>query len=139
LSPTLHLKFEGVEVKFHSGAYKTSYDLVVLAYKTTTFFLEHFVPPPQTYELQLAKMFGKDEEPTKEEVISQRRPSNVDALQNVHRKSVSNKGLTGASALTVRQSIVPITLVTILFFLWGFAVSNCYYYYYYYYSSTQTP
>jgi MFS transporter, FHS family, L-fucose permease len=39
------------------------------------------------------------------------------------RKSVSNQGLTGASALTVRQSITPITLVTLLFFLWGFAVS----------------
>ncbi|KAL9016372.1 MAG: hypothetical protein Q9185_006271 [Variospora sp. 1 TL-2023] len=50
-----------------------------------------------------------------------RRPSNVEAMQHQHRKSVSNKGLTGASALTVRQSIFPITLVTILFFLWGFA------------------
>lgn len=36
-------------------------------------------------------------------------------------KSVANQGLTGASALTVRQSVWPITLVTILFFLWGFA------------------
>jgi FHS family L-fucose permease-like MFS transporter len=42
-------------------------------------------------------------------------------MQQAHRKSVSNRGLTGASALTVRQSIFPITLVTVLFFLWGFA------------------
>lgn len=47
------------------------------------------------------------------------RPSAADV--DFHRKSIANKGLTGASALTVRQSIWPITLVTILFFLWGFA------------------
>jgi MFS transporter, FHS family, L-fucose permease len=50
-----------------------------------------------------------------------RRPSAADAMQNQNRKSVANKGLTGASALTVRQSIFPVALVTILFFLWGFA------------------
>lgn len=64
-------------------------------------------------------MFGKREEPTAQEIMEQRRPSNVEV--NTHRKSVSNRGLTGASALTVKQSIFPITLVTILFFLWGFA------------------
>ncbi|KAI3402088.1 hypothetical protein diail_17 [Diaporthe ilicicola] len=64
-------------------------------------------------------MFGKREEPTSQEIFEQRRPSNAEV--NTHRKSVSNRGLTGASALTVRQSIFPITLVTILFFLWGFA------------------
>jgi FHS family L-fucose permease-like MFS transporter len=68
-------------------------------------------------------MFGKSEEPTRADVASQRRPSNVEAVQHEHHKSVSNKGLTGASALTVRQSIVPIVLVTVLFFMWGFAVS----------------
>jgi MFS transporter, FHS family, L-fucose permease len=47
------------------------------------------------------------------------RPSQADV--DFRRKSVANKGLTGASALTVRQSIFPITLVTVLFFLWGFA------------------
>ncbi|OQV01491.1 hypothetical protein CLAIMM_06842 [Cladophialophora immunda] len=51
----------------------------------------------------------------------ERQPSNADAMSNQQRKSVANKGLTGASALTVRQSIFPITLVTVLFFLWGFA------------------
>lgn len=66
-------------------------------------------------------MFGKSEEPEIAEVLQQRRPSTVDALSHQHRKSVSNRGLTGASALTVKQSIIPITLVTILFFLWGFA------------------
>lgn len=64
-------------------------------------------------------MFGSREEPTPQEIFEQRRPSNAEV--NTHRKSVSNRGLTGASALTVRQSIFPITLVTILFFLWGFA------------------
>src|SRR5271154_893612 len=67
-------------------------------------------------------MFWSDkEEPQIEEVMDQRRPSNVEAMENMHRKSASNKGLTGASALTVKQSIVPCILVTILFFLWGFA------------------
>lgn len=64
-------------------------------------------------------MFGKREEPTPQEINEQRQPSNAEV--DTHRKSVSNRGLTGASALTVRQSILPITLVTILFFLWGFA------------------
>jgi FHS family L-fucose permease-like MFS transporter len=64
-------------------------------------------------------LFGKSEEPELKEVFDQRRPSTVEAMANQHRKSVSNRGLTGASALTVRQSIYPITLVTILFFLWG--------------------
>ncbi|CAG8984115.1 hypothetical protein HYALB_00006216 [Hymenoscyphus albidus] len=84
-------------------------------------------------------MFGKNEEPeikevtislfifnflkplTFRKVLEQRRPSAGDAMHNTHNLSVSNRGLTGASALTVRQSIYPITLVTILFFLWGFA------------------
>ncbi|RAL60073.1 hypothetical protein DID88_000699 [Monilinia fructigena] len=57
-------------------------------------------------------MFGKKTE-TQEEV-EKHNPSNDDALGN-------STGLTGAAALTVRQSIYPITLVTILFFLWGFA------------------
>ena len=42
------------------------------------------------------------------------------AMNQRHRKSVSNRGFTGASALTVRQCIVPIALVTMLFFLWRF-------------------
>ncbi len=69
-------------------------------------------------------MFGKNEEPTRADIAEQRRPSNTEAIENARRKSVSNKGLTGASALTVRQSIAPIALVTLLFFLWGFAVSH---------------
>lgn len=66
-------------------------------------------------------MFGRNEEPEVEEIHTQRRPSAVEALAQQHRKSVSNRGLTGASALTVKQSIIPIALVTVLFFLWGFA------------------
>ena len=65
-------------------------------------------------------LFSK-EEPDVGEVLRQRQPSTAEAMQQQHRKSVSNRGLTGASALTVRQSIFPIVLVTILFFLWGFA------------------
>src|SRR4051794_12448360 len=32
-----------------------------------------------------------------------------------------NKAVTGAADLTVRQSLVPCAMVTVLFFLWGFA------------------
>lgn len=55
------------------------------------------------------------------DAITERQPSNASAVRSQGRKSVVNQGLTGASALTVRQSIFPITLVTVLFFLWGFA------------------
>ncbi|KPI37488.1 L-fucose-proton symporter [Cyphellophora attinorum] len=54
-----------------------------------------------------------------DDISEVRRPSAADV--DGRRRSVANKGLTGASALTVRQSIWPITLVTVLFFLWGFA------------------
>lgn len=64
-------------------------------------------------------MFGKNEEPNAQEIREQREPSNSEV--HTHRHPVPNRGLSGASSLTVRQSIVPITLVTILFFLWGFA------------------
>lgn len=33
----------------------------------------------------------------------------------------SNNAVTGAQNLTLKQSIMPVCLVTILFFLWGFA------------------
>jgi len=66
-------------------------------------------------------MFGKKTEPEIKAVLDQRRPSAVEAMSHQHRKSVANTGLTGASALTVRQSIFPIALVTVLFFMWGFA------------------
>ncbi|KAA8568308.1 hypothetical protein MFRU_029g00330 [Monilinia fructicola] len=57
-------------------------------------------------------MFGKKSE--SQEGVEKHNASNDDVLEN-------STGLTGAAALTVRQSIYPITLVTILFFLWGFA------------------
>lgn len=77
--------------------------------------------PSFSSSVPFQEMWGKDEEPKLKDVFEQqeRRPSAVEAMSNQHRKSVSNQGLTGASALTVRQSIWPITLVTILFFLWG--------------------
>jgi MFS transporter, FHS family, L-fucose permease len=51
-----------------------------------------------------------------------RRPSVTEVLdESMRRKSVNNKRATGASQITTRQSIIPVSLVTILFFLWGFA------------------
>jgi FHS family L-fucose permease-like MFS transporter len=67
---------------------------------------------------------GGEQEPTLEEIQDQqgRRPSAVAAMDLAsRRKSVHDKEITGASQITTRQSIVPVTLVTILFFLWGFA------------------
>jgi FHS family L-fucose permease-like MFS transporter len=63
-------------------------------------------------------------EPTLEEVQEQmaRRPSTADVkAMAARRKSLNNRQVTGASQITLKQSIVPIVLVTILFFLWGFA------------------
>ena len=76
------------------------------------------------HELRLGSIVGKETEPTLEEVHDQmdRRPSVVEVQKDAkRRKSVSNRKVTGASQITVRQSIIPIVLVTILFFLWGFA------------------
>ena len=63
-------------------------------------------------------------EPSPEDVHEQqlRRPSAVDAAAHARvKKAVSNKAVTGASQLTLKQSIIPVALVTILFFCWGFA------------------
>jgi FHS family L-fucose permease-like MFS transporter len=70
------------------------------------------------------KLFGEEQEPTLDEVHQQqgRRPSAAEVIAvDRRRKSVSNRQVTGASQITTRQSIVPVTLVTLLFFLWGFA------------------
>jgi len=68
--------------------------------------------------------FGSSQEPTMDEIHAQqnRRPSADEAIaMDRRRKSVSDKLITGASQITTRQSIIPVALVTILFFLWGFA------------------
>jgi len=55
-------------------------------------------------------------------IQQKRRPSADEAIaMDRRRKSVSDKLITGASQITMRQSIIPVALVTILFFLWGFA------------------
>lgn len=71
----------------------------------------------------LASGFKNSYVPEVDEVFKQRRLSNIDAMapENQRRKTVANAGLTGASALTLKQSILPVTLVTTLFFMWGFA------------------
>jgi FHS family L-fucose permease-like MFS transporter len=68
----------------------------------------------------MVKLFGMNgsQEPTIEEVHEQqgRRPSTVEVVQEqVRRKSVDNRVVTGASQLTARQSIVPVALVTTLY------------------------
>lgn len=72
------------------------------------------------------KFFGMDgsQEPTLDQIHEQqgRRPSTVEVVDQAgRRKSVDNRIVTGASALTTRQSIIPVCLVTTLFFCWGFA------------------
>ncbi|MCJ1416337.1 hypothetical protein MMC32_002672 [Xylographa parallela] len=76
------------------------------------------------HEYRLGSIVGMETEPTLEEVYQQmpRRPSVAEVKAQAHRKkSISNRHVTGASQITVRQSIFPICLVTTLFFLWGFA------------------
>lgn len=75
-------------------------------------------------EYRLGSIVGKETEPTQLEVYEQmqHRPSVTEvSVEAGRRKSVSNRKVTGASQITTRQSIVPIILVTILFFMWGFA------------------
>lgn len=51
-----------------------------------------------------------------------RRPSAVEAIENSrNRQSVDDHAVTGAAEITTRQSIIPVSLVTVLFFMWGFA------------------
>ncbi|KAI9791324.1 MAG: hypothetical protein M1833_001549 [Piccolia ochrophora] len=64
----------------------------------------------------------RSQEQWSETIHSQRRPSATDAVtQQRQRKGVGDKTITGASQITTKQSIIPVSLVTILFFLWGFA------------------
>ena len=49
------------------------------------------------------------------------RPPAIAVLEEKGRKRVSDKQITGASQITTRESLGPVALVTILFFLWGFA------------------
>ena len=73
---------------------------------------------------RLGSIVGQPTEPSMQEVYDQmdRRPSVAEVKADAsRRKSVSNRKVTGASQISTRQSILPIVLVTILFFLWGFA------------------
>ncbi|KAF2271069.1 glucose/galactose transporter [Lojkania enalia] len=51
-----------------------------------------------------------------------RRPLAADAIANsCRRQSVDDYAVTGAGEITTRQSVIPVALVTVLFFMWGFA------------------
>ncbi|OCK92893.1 uncharacterized protein K441DRAFT_688154 [Cenococcum geophilum 1.58] len=51
-----------------------------------------------------------------------RQPLASDAIANDRRrKSVNDQVVTGAGEITTRQSVIPVTLVTVLFFMWRFA------------------
>ncbi|KAF2692044.1 glucose/galactose transporter [Lentithecium fluviatile CBS 122367] len=51
-----------------------------------------------------------------------RRPSAVEAMAQARRRqSIDDHAVTGAGEITTRQSIIPVSLVTVLFFMWGFA------------------
>ena len=48
--------------------------------------------------------------------------SAVQAVANDRkRQPIDDHAVTGAGEITVKQSIVPVSLVTVLFFMWGFA------------------
>lgn len=67
--------------------------------------------------------FGRNDPPRSTSFDSTgRRPSAVEAMANSHRRqSVDDHAVTGAGEITTRQSIIPVSLVTVLFFMWGFA------------------
>jgi MFS transporter, FHS family, L-fucose permease len=64
---------------------------------------------------------GEDTVTTVEATIEGRQPAANTHGHSTRTTYVTDAELTGASALTTRQSIVPVLLVTILFFMWGFA------------------
>jgi FHS family L-fucose permease-like MFS transporter len=74
---------------------------------------------------RIKSIAGLHDEPDIETVREQmdRRPSIVDVKTKAkeERRGVANTKVTGASQLTLKQSLLPCSLVTILFFLWGFA------------------
>lgn len=74
---------------------------------------------------RLKSIAGVNDDPTAEVLKQQmaHRPSVFDVKTKAkeERRGVSNTKLTGASQLTLKQSLLPCALVTILFFLWGFA------------------
>lgn len=66
----------------------------------------------------IASGFVHDGEPEVKDVMTQRRPSNYEAVRASGKgKTQENTTLTGASALTLKQSLVPLILVTTLFFV----------------------
>lgn len=69
-------------------------------------------------EYRLGSISGEETEPASQQVDEQipKRPSVADVNQDAYRrKSVSNRAITGASQITLKQSIVPIVLVTSFF------------------------
>ena len=71
--------------------------------------------------MSISAMFDKnDTEFINDDCNNQEQPSVALKTQN-QRKGVSDKKITGASQITTRQSFKPVALVTVLFFLWGFA------------------
>lgn len=63
--------------------------------------------------------------PEKNETQAQAEARRVSAAEAIaldrKRKTVDDNIVTGAAEITLRQSILPVSLVTILFFMWGFA------------------
>jgi FHS family L-fucose permease-like MFS transporter len=97
--------------KRHYQSFRNIYLITILAIKLLTMGVKFFG-------------LGDSQEPSIDDVHQQqkRRPSAAEAMSVARRrKSVADNTLTGASQITTRQSIIPVTLVTVLFFLWGFA------------------
>jgi FHS family L-fucose permease-like MFS transporter len=56
------------------------------------------------------------------ESTSERKVSSASAIANDRKRvKIDDHAVTGAGEITLRQSIVPVCLVTVLFFMWGFA------------------
>lgn len=75
------------------------------------------MPRPHIEHLSLAMKEGV------EEVLERvgGKPAVVPKMAAHKRKVVADNTITGHGTITLRQSILPVSLVTILFFMWGFA------------------
>jgi MFS transporter, FHS family, L-fucose permease len=72
-------------------------------------------PKPQTLD---SILFAREESTERKASTA---TANQEIVNNRKRKPIDDHAVTGAGQITTRQSILPVSLVTILFFMWGFA------------------
>lgn len=83
------------------------------------------LPSRSPLSLLLDSTFGRKLPLAMEDTPTGRKASSATVTQGVvhsrNRKPIDDHAVTGAGQITTRQSILPVCLVTVLFFMWGFA------------------